>query len=161
MIRLSKESDKQQIQQLIETCFGDRLNKKYLDNLDGRYYVIELDNKIVAMTGLCNNTKFKDGVEIDWTCTHPDFRNRGLMHKLFTKIINLTNKNIYCSCWKLPEKDYVELGSLMKSFSFNCISEAYITCDLSKCKFNNKKGCANYRPNCKCQEDLYLRNAII
>ena len=125
-----------------------------------KYYLKIVDGNVVAMTGLSHDTIFENGMEIDWTCTHPNYRKNGYMHELFSKMIPLTSKNIYCSCWKLDNKENVELHSLMKAFDFQCLSKGYITCDLTKCKFTDIFGCVNYKPNCSCQEDLYIRKNL-
>lgn len=65
VIRLSRESDKEEVNLLMECCFGDRTERDFLKNIEtGRYLVYELDERIVAMTGLSSDT-IHDGLEID------------------------------------------------------------------------------------------------
>lgn len=79
--------------------FGNKAQA--LENIEGRYLVYTLDDKIVAMTGLSSNTLYNNGLEIDWTCTHPDFRQKGYMQELFRELLKDVKTDVYCSCWRL------------------------------------------------------------
>ena len=160
MIRLSTESDRDSIKGLVELCFGNRLQCGYLDYLDGRYHLNIVDGKLVAMSGLNSNTSYENGLEVDWTCTHPDYRKCGYMHEIFEQMIPLTNGNIYCSCWHLEGKENVELYSLMRDFNFECIKPAHKIGRAGYCSFSNNVDCVNYKKNCNCQEDLFLRKSL-
>ena len=160
MIRLSTEKDFEEIKHLVELCFGNRLSCGYLSNLDGRYFLKIVDGKIVAMSGLNSDIPYGNGVGIDLTCTHPDYRHCGYMHELFEKMIPLADCDIYCSCWHLENKDKPELYSLMRDFSFECMKVAYKIGKSGECNCLNAMDCVNYKINCTCQEDLYIRKRI-
>lgn len=98
-IRYSTYADKGQINELINLSFGNKAQA--LENIEGRYLVYTLDDKIVAMTGLSSNTLYNNGLEIDWTCTHPDFRQKGYMQELFRELLKDVKTDVYCSCWRL------------------------------------------------------------
>ena len=160
MIRLSVESDKEEIKHLVELCFGNRLHCGYLNNLSGRYLLKIVEGNIVAMSGLNNNTPYENGLEVDWTCTHPNYRKCGYMHEIFEQMIPLTNGNIYCSCWHLEGKENVELYSLMRDFNFECIKPAHKIGKSNECNCFNITDCVNYNLGCTCQEDLYIRKSL-
>ena len=157
MIRLSEEKDREDIQYLIEICFGNRMYCDYLKNLKNRYFLKIVDNKVVAMSGLNSDIPYGKGVGIDWTCTHPDYRHHGYMYEIFEKMIPLANEDIYCSCWHLENKEKPELYYLMQEFSFECIQVAHKIGKVGECMCFNKTDCVNYHSKCSCQEDLYVR----
>lgn len=156
-IRFSKEEDKNKIEELLDECFGTR-TENLLSNLKGRYLLAFDDDKLIAMTGFfwCDNYR---GYEIDWTCTKPEYRGRGIMHELFSRICALTDEDIYCSCWRLGTKDEVNLHSLMNDFGFKEVVRNRVTwCSGYNC-FNGVdcKGHKKHCERCECYEDLYLR----
>lgn len=159
MIRYSREEDKEQIKELIVACFGNaKENYDACTNLDGRYLVYELMGSIVAMTGFYFHSKYP-GVEIDWTCTHPDFRRRGYIHELFKRLVSTTDEDIYCSCWRYLGNDKVNLQSVMDAFGFICVMPE---CEHYSGQYNCTRvnGCINNHSEsnqCECYEDLYLR----
>lgn len=159
MIRFSRVSDLSAIQELIGLCFGDRTTAGVYDNLPGRYLVFELDGKVVAMTGLTANTPYPYGVEVDWTCTHPDYQHRGIMTLLFTRLMALTDDVIYCSCWHLQDDLYPVLHLLMVQFGFECVCKSHISCNSYRCGIFDTQRCVHYRLNCMCTEDLYVRHS--
>lgn len=79
------------------------------------------------------------------------------MHELFYEMLKDIKRDVYCSCWKLEDKDKINLYYLMKDFGFVCVQEAHISLNLDTCKSTDKKCCVNYRPNCRCQEDLFVK----
>lgn len=158
-IRLSKKSDLAQIKNLISLGFGSRDHCEVFENLDGRY-LLALDeyNNVIAMTGLIWSDTYQ-GYEIDWTTTHPAFRNRGIMHQLFERICNLTDDDIYCSCWRVPGQEHINLKSLMDAFEFKEVISPRAVWDT---RYNCKQAFKNcvYKQDgsyCRCQEDLYIR----
>lgn len=159
MIRYSRENDKEKLRELMIVCFGnDREHCGVYTNLDGRYLVYEINGSIVAMTGLYFQSKYP-GVEIDCTCTHPDFRKKGYMHELFRRLVNTTDEDIYCSCWRYVGNDKVNLQSVMDSFGFICVMPI---CEHHSGQYNCRsvKNCSNNHSGsdkCECYEDLYLR----
>ena len=157
MVRYSKQDDLGQIQELIQLSFGDRPSA--LEDLENRYLVYEIDNKIVAITGLYTNTEYIDGLEIDWTCTHPDHRQRGYMQELFKELLKDVTCNVYCSCWRLEDADRVNLQTIMNMFGFEeVLKPRVVWASIYNCLcVKNKYFCVNSKEGCKCCEDLYLR----
>lgn len=154
--RYSKETDLDDISELLKICFGDRDNCGALDNLNHRYLLALDGTKLIAMTGLCEKDKSNyNGKEIDWTCCHPDYRNKHITTKLFEIILKDIKDNVYCSCWRLSNLDRVNLQGIMDRYNFKCVIKAHKVykypytkaCDI--CIINNGK-------NCICYEDLYL-----
>ena len=165
-VRLSREEDKEIIEQLLESSFGNRNHFGALDNLLGRYLLAFIDDKLVAMTGLYYIEDYKH-FEIDWTCTHPSYRGRGIMHELFNRICNLTDEPIYCSCWREPNKDVINLYSLMVAFNFKEVMKPRVTwdsrynCDCGKTGFCVAQKRENEtRQPCRCYEDLWVRETL-
>lgn len=162
MIRKSTEQDKDIVKELIELGFGERLDNRTVANLAGRYYLYfdDDDNKLVAMTGLMYNEKYK-ALEVDWTCTHPAYRHRGFMQALFTVMLLDVHEKVYCSCWRLPGKDRVNLQTIMDMFGFKEILKPRVSWKIPHNCFRNYVGgcvmCSG--SDCECYEDLYLRDA--
>lgn len=152
--RLSKLDDKEKIDELMKLCFGEREDYKVFENLSGRYLLAFDDDKLVAMTGLYYNKEY-NWYEMDWTCTHPDYQHKGVMHELFARICSYTDEDIYCSCWRLGGNEHVNLHSLMRDFGFVEVVKNRFTWRKS---YNCNLFCVNCNGNdCKCYEDLYLR----
>lgn len=158
MIRKSTENDKELIQQLMLLFFGFKDNLEPYENLDGRYYLYFKDNKLVAMTGVIFSDEYM-GLEIDWTCTHPDYRHNGFMQELFRVMLNGVYQDVYCSCWRLPNSDKVNLHTLMYLFGFKEVIKSRVHWKVPyNCFRNYKNDCVNCTGiNCECYEDLYLR----
>jgi|GEM_PF-3433964 len=160
--RWSRDSDLEEIKKLLITCFGDNANTNAYDNIDGRYLLCLVNGKIVAMSGLCHKSNISpDAVEITWTCTHPDYRHQGIMQNLFEKLLNTTNQDIYCYCWKIGDKSFVNLHDLMDIYGFEKIKSNLNEKENKICPNASKEKCAYYNENCKCCEDLFLRKGII
>lgn len=173
-IRLSRKEDELEIEKLLVACFGTLCLEEALQNIEGRYLLAFDDKKLIAMTGL-NWSHEYNGIEIDWTCTHPDKQNQGVMTWLFERICSLTDEKIYCSCWRESEIDKVNLNSLMEKFGFKEVLPNRATWDTRyNCRASRGYYCARYKEclcvqseddkrmdsherYCKCFEDLYLR----
>jgi GNAT superfamily N-acetyltransferase len=160
MIRYSKESDREDIKRLVKLCFGNRDGYGIYDgNISGKYilYFTE-DGVLVAMTGLCSDSDYGDNcAEIIWTCTHPDYRHQGIMHKLFERMLATTDERIYCSCWKLGTRDKVNLHWLMVDFGFELVLEKHKYAEYPH-KCNVGHTCPYWRgTGCSCSENLYVR----
>lgn len=155
-IRYSKESDSENIESLVLKCFGPRPEYGVIDNLQGRYLVVIEDGKLVAMSGLSSKTIYPNGVEVDWTCVDPDYRNKGIMKELFKRLVASTDENIYCSCWRVGDNEHVNLYKHMKMFGFEKIMDSIkhytkgVLCFDCPCRQND----------CTCYEDLYLRKEL-
>ena len=83
-IRISKEEDKEQINEILMLCFGDRSQFGCLENLNGRYLLAYDNNKLIGITGLYYNQELKR-YEIDWTGTHPEYRHKGIAYRLINE----------------------------------------------------------------------------
>ena len=158
-VRLSTEDDSHMIEMLLDSCFGAISLREFKENICGRYLLAFVDNRLVGMTGLSFNKEY-DGFEIDWTCTHPEYRKRGIMHELFKRICALTDGDIYCSCWGM-RGEAIHMRSVMRDFGFEPVVRNRVTwdsrynchCDNSDCVMHRRQA------NCSCYEDLYLRRS--
>lgn len=162
-IRLSTEADKSSISTLMSYCFGDREQYGALDDLNSRYILAFDEDILVAMTGIIFNTDY-NAFEIDWTCTHPQYQRRGIMHELFKRVCNLTDEVIYCSCWRYENEPQVNLHSLMRDFGFKEVVRNKISCDSRyNCPASRSGLCAAFNVDaeyCRCYEDLYVREIL-
>lgn len=157
-IRKSKQSDKGAISELFLLCYGyDWEFMSPLTYLDDRYYLLFDDGILVAMTGLSYSDEY-EALEVDWTCTHPDYRHKWYMQMLFSRMLASINEDVYCSCWRLSTKKVPNLDSLMIMFGFEKVMDcrhhwqAPYNCHCSNtCKFSRGL-------ECDCYEDLYLRS---
>lgn len=161
MIRRSKESDRQAIEQLFLTCFGARWDfLSPFENLDGRYLLFFDDETLVAMTGLIYSEEYM-GYEVDWTCTHPKHRHRGYMRMLFKAMLSDVDFEVFCSCWKLPNREKVNLHTLMDMYGFKEVVHHRVHwVEGYNCKCHDR--CTLYHGEegirCDCFEDLYIRD---
>lgn len=162
-IRKSQVSDKTAIGLLMERCFGACDYEDVFDDVEGRYLLFEYEGRIIAMTGLTSNTDY-DGLEIDWTCTLPEYQCQGIMQELFSSLLLDVHKNIYCSAWQIPSMQKANLHDLLIKFGFHKVKDAV------KMHFSNKEqrssDCRNGCPywndvKCNCQENLYLRECFL
>lgn len=158
MIRKSTENDKELIQHLMQICFGDENNLEPYENLDNRYYLYFKNSTLIAMSGLTSNSEYGH-LEIDWTCTHPKYRHNGYMQELFTEMLNNMQESIYCSCWRLPNHDRVNLHTIMHLFNFEEVIPSRVHWKVPHNCFRNYEGGCLYCSgiNCECYEDLFLR----
>lgn len=160
-VRLSTDSDKNAIEKLMTICFCKRDYENVMEesnSLNGRFLLAFEDKKLIGMTGLYYNQEYK-AYELDWTCTHPDYRRNGVMTELFRRICALTDEDIYCSCWRLPGKE-ANLLKIMKRFGFEEVVKCRISLDS---RYNCKAGesCVETEDRfCRCYEDLWLRREI-
>lgn len=159
--RYSTENDKEEIMALIETCFGARNAVNTVSDLDGRYLLAVDNNSIVGMTGVYSDDTDKDGYypEIDWTCTHPSYRGKGVMHELFKRVLENVTETIYCSCWRIRYNDHVNLYNVIKDFGFEpyIIKHKCYYKDIN-CMHTRGFSCSFYEEGyCHCSEDLWIR----
>ena len=162
MIRKSTENDKELIQRLMHLCFGDRNNLKPYENLNGRYYLYFESDTLVAMTGLTSDSEYGH-LEIDWTCTHPEHRHKGYIQELFKEMLEDKKEDVYCSCWRLPSNDRVNLYTLMSLFGFEEVIQSRVHWKVPhNCFRNYEDGCVYCTGiDCECWEDLFLRKGSI
>ena len=155
MIRYSNKNDIEQIKELLYSCFGEMVAGGGYERIEsGRYLVYEEDGKIVALTGFCFDDEFR-GIQITWTCTHPDYRHKGIMQKLFDRLLQTTDEDVYCSCWHIGDND-VNLHTLMQMYGFTRVVEHTESRDIQhNCPF--PVDCPYRTDHCKCGNHLYLR----
>lgn len=158
MIRKSKEFDILKVQQLMCLCFGDCNNTEPYDDINDRYYLYFEGDVLVAMSGLTSNSEYGH-LEVDWTCTHPEHRHKGYMQEIFRKMLDDVHESVYCSCWRLPNKDKVNLHTLMSLFGFEEVIKSRVHWKVPHNCFRNYNGgcscCTGI--GCECYEDLFLR----
>ena len=159
MIRKSTLADIDAIKELMKLCFGSRDEFKPCKNIVDRYYLYFKDDKLIAMSGLMYNDEY-EALEIDWTCTHPDYRHKGYMQDLFIQMLSNVKRPVYCSCWRLSDRELPNLYTLMKMFSFEKVIESRLHL---KTPYNCKRMdycvyCTG--ENCECFEDLYVRKVV-
>jgi GNAT superfamily N-acetyltransferase len=157
MIRKSTSNDKEAIRELFLLCFGYRREEPY-EHLDDRYYLYFVEDKLVAMTGILYNTDYR-GLDVDWTGTHPDYRNKGYMQELFKEMLKNIHEDVYCSCWKFSENGRIHLYNIMKLFDFEEVVHNRVHWkNPYNCMLAASKECVECTgDNCECYEDLYVR----
>lgn len=96
IIRKSETKDKEIIKELIQLCFGNRNDKKVCEDLNRKYWLCFKNEKPVVLSDLIWNNKLQT-LEINWTCTHPNYKNKGYMQKIFTNMFDNINEDVYCS----------------------------------------------------------------
>ena len=157
--RMSTKEDKELLNDLVSSKFGDRTRYRVLDNLEGRYFIaINSDNVIVAMTGLNFSNEY-NGPEIDWTCVDDSYTNKGLITYMISKVISNYNGDIYCSCWR-NKNSVINLHNAMYKNGFVPAIVPRITYTTEHNCCSNI--CVKYNPIngiCTCCEDLYIRPA--
>jgi predicted GNAT family N-acyltransferase len=156
--RRSTQQDYIAIDKLLKSCFGDRAKYGALDNLENRYLLAFDGDKLIAMTGLCNNSPVFFGAEIDWTCMLPEYRGKGIVVNMIKEIIKDCTTDIYCSCLRLHNNSKINLHHSMQALGFECVGKSYKTFDS-----RYHKACDDciYKLDgpCACYEDLYLRKS--
>lgn len=160
MFRLSRISDEPKIKCLIADCFGMYAVNDAIKDLNGRYLIYERGLNILGMSGLLWSSSL-NAYEIDWSCVVKSARRQGIMHDLFKRLCGLTDEKIYCSCWRLTETGPIELKSLMRDFGFHEVihsSKIWKTPYNCRASLDNYNYCSNYKSNCMCWEDLYVRD---
>lgn len=156
--RYSTIADYKQIRNLLETCFGKMaINHGALNYLMGGYYLAFDNNLLISMTGIYNSNELY-GYRINWTCTHPDYRGKGIMHKMIEHIIskNSSSDTIYVTAWKLSNKEYPNLHKVLLDNGFELVCKDFL---------NHINGCTRYCKDCiysescnRCTEWLYAHN---
>lgn len=154
-IRYSRDEDYDDVKNLVCTSFGLIFDEDVLGSLKGRYLVYETDGKVVAMSGLHTNWSYSSGVEIDWTCTLPAYRGKGIIHELIGKIVESVDTDLYCACWRIGE-NRINLYGAMKNFGFECVVESaeHVKVEYN-CPWQNR--CIYYKKGCECYQDVYVR----
>lgn len=158
MIRRSTIDDKECIQQLMQLCFGGKNNLEPYENLEGRYYLYFKDDILVAMSGITSDSEYGH-LEVDWTCTRPEYRHNGYMQEIFTEMLTNVHEPVYCSCWRLANRDRVNLHTLMYLFGFKEVVSSRVHWKIPHNCFRDYEGDCPYYTGigCECWEDLFLR----
>ena len=159
-IRLSVANDSVNIRNLVSKCFGSVDADKAIENVQGRYVVAVLGGRIVAITGLKFSKEYV-GYELDYTCTEPEYQNNGIMHKLFSRLMFITDEKIYCSNLRIRGVKHTFMDSLLRDFGFKLALKDRVkyssnlnckkSCKVNGCKFSQ------FGDSCYCAEDLYIR----
>lgn len=159
-IRNAINSDKEQLRELFKECFGNMAeNNGALSWIEGRYKVAEVDDRIVAVSGILP-IEYSDynGYEITWTCTTKDFRKQGLQVEILKQCLDeLPDDNIplYCDCWRVKDKNKINLHSVMKYLGMHEVLRNRINRKYPHSKDCN--GCPYASENCFCCGDLYMK----
>lgn len=157
--RKSTESDKAQLNNLIESRFGNRDRYNVCDSLENRYLIALNDNKeIVAMTGL-NPSGLYNGLEVDWTCVSQNYTGHGIIAKMLGYLLQDCEQDVYCSCWRQEGKQ-INLYHAMQELGFKPVLVPRVT--LTTEYYDCGERCKKYNPitgACRCFEDLYVRKA--
>lgn len=156
MIRKSTSADFNQLYECFSKCFGARgEDYKALQNLDGRYYVYELDGKIIAFTGIEDDGEFT-APQITYTGVDPDYRGHGYLAALFEEMLENHTGDLYCSCWRMLGRP-INLHYHMVTFGFEPVAVPHKSW-FAKHECPDSFICVNRcGENCRCFEDLYLR----
>lgn len=158
VIRYSTVNDIEGIAKLIKESFGSFDYNDLFSNVEGRYLLYIKDNKILAMTGLRKDLE-RDGLEIDWTCTLPEYRNKGIMKELFCSLFEDRYEDTFCSALRIPSCDNY-FTKLLKEFGFVKIKDN-VKCNLTlmgETSYSCRKTCPHWNNvKCICYEDLYRR----
>lgn len=152
--RKSTENDKEIIIELIELRFGNRDKNGVTNKLNNRYLLAFDNNLLIAMTGLIDEGYY-NGPEIDWTCIRKEYEGQGIIDSMFEKLLKDIKTDVYCSCWRLYNRDYVNLQHIMDKFDFKLVIKERVkaVAEHNKCR----DICNMYIEGCKCYEDLYIR----
>ena len=129
---------------------------------NNRYYLYFEGSTLLAMTGLMYSKEYRN-FEVDWTCTHPDYRHKGYMQELFKEMLKDIDVPVYCSCWRAPDKDRVNLHTIMFLFGFEEVIHSRVHWKVHHNCFLIQDGCSctHYTDaDCNCYEDLFLRKGL-
>lgn len=158
VLRNAIDSDKCQVDFLLESIFGDDLDSYNLsrDEYWGHYVVAEKSGEIVAVTGILPPEKSNFvGYEINWTCTKPEFRHKGLCKSLLELEIKETlpdNVPLFCEAWRIGS-GLANLHGVLTSLGFRQVSENWwSSSDSQTCCFAcpMKQG-----EHCICHTDIW------
>ena len=149
-------SDYPGIAKLIYEIFGILELDDALGGIENGRYLLALDGKeIIALCGI-NESDYYNSLEVDYVGTKKEYRNQGIMTWLFEHELDRVGEDIdvYCSCWGMYDRD-VNLKHIMKRFGFELVTPHAVT--VSSNYRRNCEFCIEYRKECYCREDLYLR----
>lgn len=168
MIRFSMKKDIDQIARLWDYSFGySSAKREYLKGIKhGRYLVYcDVDDNILAFTGIFKSERFRGGYEIDWTgissyATEPYV----ILYSLMKACISLIGSHpCYCTPWRTYKgwDTAPMMCKILTALGFSVVVPAHstrikgITCTNKDCyNCSHKQGI-----NCSCYEDLYYKPA--
>lgn len=153
--RYSKKEDCNDILSLLLICFGSKITSNAIANIENRYLLSYCDNELIAMTGVSNDTQF-DGVEIDWTYCHPDYRCKGIISDMLGVVLRFVKNDVYCRCLRTYQDEYANLHNIMMKYGFTCVKRKYKEFHISKCIMCDVCPYKNDGISCICYEDLYV-----
>lgn len=130
-----------------------------LDWIEGQYKVAEVDNKIVAVSGIVpiEHSDYS-GYEITWTCTTKKYRKQGLQVAILKQCLQELPDDgisVYCDCWRIKDNEEVNLHSVMEHLGMHEVLR-----NRMKDKYPhsmNCKGCPYESEICFCCDDLYMK----
>lgn len=159
--RYSRESDAEELQALFDLAFG-KLDGSQTEHLYHRYLLATNESGVIVAASGLSETDYYDGLEIDWTCTHPAFQQQGIMKELFRRLLDTTDQRVYCSCWVTCEEN-CHLGRLMEYFGFYKIITQRLKCTYPVCCQEVRHSTCPYTTGmyCSCTEDLYVRDKSV
>ncbi len=159
-IRAASDSDYEQIKDLFRICFGGIAESfGALSPIKGRYFVAEADHKIVAISGILPLARSDyHGYEITWTCSHPNFRRRGLVVdilRLCEHFLPNDHLPLYCSCWRVKDNADINMKFVMQKLGMHLVFQNR----LNRMYIHNKEcsDCHYSEDSCHCCEDLYMK----
>lgn len=155
--RYSTASDFNAIREITLPYFG--MLNDVVDVVEDRYFLAVYEGEIIAVSGI-NYFENYDGLEIDYTCTKPCYRNQGIMHEMFRRMLAKVSERVFCGCWKIGDAKRSNLQSFMEEFGFRMVIPG-----MSKyvhgynCFAKSVNDCAYFKgdKSCYCCDDLWLR----
>lgn len=155
--RKSKAGDAAEIEALFKSCFYDfdadeESDVNPLYNLDGRYIVAVVDNKIVGISGICYNEKL-DRYDVDYLCVQKEYRGNGLTEHMFSMLVpNYEDKEIWFEAWRSTWDARAE--SFFSKFGFKRYQKNYL---IYAKRFHKCSNCVlDTGADCTCITDLYV-----
>ena len=163
IFRYSTPADADAVDSLIRMSFGDRSHRGVTDNLDGRYLLAVADGTVVGMSGICDPDNEYCGLEVDWTCVHPDYRKQGIVTSLLDELLARTSESgykghIYYSAWRTwdrPGKERMD-GILTKLGFHRAVDNEFNWVNGHNCRYSCKEQCVHYQKGCSCGQDLWV-----
>lgn len=163
ILRYSTAADAAAVDSLIRICFGDRSYRGVTDNLEGRYLLAVMDDKVVGMSGIGKPENEYCGLEVDWTCVHPDYRKQGIVTALLSELLAAKSESsyegrIYYSAWRTwdrPGKERMD-GVLAKMGFQRAVVNEFNWVNGHNCRFSCREQCVHYQKGCSCGQDLWV-----
>lgn len=160
VIRKATIDDKEQVEKLLFDNFGEMaVERGALDDFPYRYFVSEENGKVVALSGITDNSLF-DGYEIRWTCCDKEYRHQGRVTRILKKCLDELpndNKPVWCDAWRVRNKESCNLKSVFDNLGFKLYMvniKVYNKLFMKVCKTCPYR---NESIECHCVADLYKK----